>query len=118
MKKITNVFTEDQIILLNNLINNAELRDDTLLGRKIGDLDLPYEIRTLMNDIVNESFSKSLSLGSVTYVEYNNKYGIPNLPPHFDGDNIDLIFNFQFESNTEWALGLDLEVHNLLLYST
>lgn len=113
MKKIMNVFTQDQINLLNNLINNANLKDDTLLGRKMGDLDLPDEIKLLMNNIVSKSFSKSLSLGSTTYVEYNNKYGTPNLPPHFDGDNVDLIFNFQLESNTVWALGLDLEVYSL-----
>lgn len=114
MKKIVNVFTQDQINLLNNLINNSKVKDDTLLGRKVGELEeLPNEVGSVINNLVNKFFSKSLRFRSTTHVEYNNKYGIPNLPPHFDGDKSDLICNFQLESNTTWDLGLNLELHSL-----
>lgn len=113
MKKITDVFREDQIILLNNVINNTTLKQDKILGRKVGELNLPDDIKGFINNIVRETYSKSLSLGAISYAEYNNKYGNPNLPPHFDGDDTDIIFNFQLESNTSWDLGLDLELYSI-----
>jgi hypothetical protein len=47
----------------------------------------------------------------VLYVEYNNKYGNPDLPPHFDADKNEFIFDYQLESNTSWDLGVNMDVH-------
>jgi hypothetical protein len=54
-----------------------------------------------------------LEINSLTYVEYNSLCGNPNLPPHLDSDVNDLILNIQIESNTDWALGLDLKTYTI-----
>ena len=40
-------------------------------------------------------------------------YGKPNLPPHLDADTNDLILNIQIESNTDWAIGLNLKAYDI-----
>ena len=55
-----------------------------------------------------------LGLRGVTLVEYNSKYGQPNLPPHFDGDVTDVIVNYQLDSNTNWGVGVNEEVYTLV----
>jgi hypothetical protein len=70
------------------------------------ELDLPVKVNTLLGT----NFSTVEFSG---LVEYNLNYGEPNLPPHFDGDSTDLIFNYQIESNTVWPLGVDEDVIEL-----
>jgi len=54
-----------------------------------------------------------LTLSSITYVEYSSRYGTPSLPPHYDGDNNDLIVNYQFDSNTRWDIGVNFETYEI-----
>jgi hypothetical protein len=51
-------------------------------------------------------------VGSAT-AEYTLKAGKPNLPPHFDGDQTDLIMTYQLPSNRQWGVGVDLKVYDL-----
>jgi hypothetical protein len=44
---------------------------------------------------------------------YTAEAGEPNLPPHFDGDNTDLIMTYQIESNKQWGVGVDTHVYTL-----
>jgi len=60
-----------------------------------------------------KTFSKDVRLGNILYVEYNNKYGTPNLPPHFDGDSSKFVVNFQLSSNTAWDLGIDFDIYSI-----
>ncbi len=75
--------------------------------------DVDNKIRQRLTDLSNSFLEIESTLGSVTYVEYNAKYGTPVLPPHFDGDSSELIINYQLSSNTDWDIGLDLEIYSL-----
>lgn len=112
--KLNNIFSDQEIKYMVKTINDAEIMDDPNLGRQIKvSITFASDLTNKVTDIANNVSGNELLLSSITYVEYNNKYGTPNLPPHFDGDTNDLIFNFQLESNTSWNLGLDLEVYEL-----
>ena len=66
-----------------------------------------------IESLVMQTTGEDLVLGGYSAVEYNNKYTNPKLPPHFDGDDQDVMFNFQVSSNTSWGLGVDLDVYEL-----
>jgi hypothetical protein len=98
-----------------------EIQD--LYGRVcITEMGMPDGLQERLNDLVSDLFNVKLvgelSLG----VEYNPKYGTPNLPPHFDGDNTEIILNYQLDSNTSWACGVnttvfDMEDNSALIFS-
>jgi len=81
------------------------------LGRIQTSSEVPREVCDKLSSIAKSISSKELTSSGMTYVEYNKKYGTPNLPPHFDGDDKDLIINYQISSNTSWDIGVDLETH-------
>lgn len=130
IKKANNVLSEEEIQYFKNIVDNLEipLNDD---GSYVYDENTGYAIsehlgrlQFTINKIDNKirkrliDFSKDLldfdsTLSSVTYVEYSSKYGIPVLPPHFDGDSSELIINYQLSSNTQWDIGLDLKTYTL-----
>ena len=76
--------------------------------KNIGDA-VAYKLSEVANSIDNQSYN----LVNALHVDYRKKYGNPNLPPHFDGDNSDLIINFQLSSNTSWDLGLGLRTFQI-----
>lgn len=84
--------------------------------------DIQTSICDKLAKIANDYLDFENYLSGITYVEYNNVYGTPNLPPHFDGDNNDLIINCQLFSNTSWPIGIgtqpyDLEDNSALLFN-
>jgi len=84
------------------------------LGRiqlTITELDSEFVIK--LTNIVNSTLGTNYSMSGATYVEYSSEYGTPDLPPHFDGDSTDLMVNYQFVSNTSWAIGLDNDTYEL-----
>jgi hypothetical protein len=86
------------------------------LGRlQIADLTdyISEDINNKLNDLANSLSDENLSIDHILYAEYSNKYGSPNLPPHFDGDTNELIINFQLSSNVSWDLGLNLQTYKL-----
>jgi hypothetical protein len=90
----------------------GEIQD--LYGRAcITDMGMPDGLQERLNDLVGDLFNVKLvgelSLG----VEYNLRYGKPNLPPHFDGDHTEIILNYQLDSNTSWACGVNTTVHEM-----
>ena len=108
--KVENLFSEKQLDALNNMISNGEATIDEKLGRS----------QVILNSLGEENIGskileigKNLSLSSAIYVEYSNNFGQPNLPTHYDGDNSDLIVNYQLSSNTSWDIGLGLETYSL-----
>ena len=113
MIKINQVFTQKELALLNNAISKCSFEADPDLGRQKTNLRLPAKIIQNVEKIVKENYSKNLSISSIAYVEYNKKFGNPNLPPHFDHDNTNIIVNFQLSSNINWPLGLDMELYNM-----
>lgn len=73
----------------------------------------PENLLSKLQRIANDHSEHKLRLASVTYVEYNSEYGVPDLPPHYDGDYNDLIINYQLESNTKWSVGVNFETYAL-----
>jgi hypothetical protein len=116
--KINNVFSKEDIDILHKFFENS--KDNSLQEiygrmRYFGPHDggLSWEIQTKLtkkvNDLLGTSFVGELSL----CVDYSNKYGIPDLPPHFDGDTTEIIVDYQLDSNTTWELGINKEVVSL-----
>lgn len=142
-KIIDDLLSEKEILIFNNITKDLEAPKDEYgnfifddqdsyisvskyLGRiqfninNIGDLfpvknlglaDKSLTIR--LTKLANSISSLDLTLSSITYVEYSSKYGTPSLPPHYDGDNNDLIINYQFDSNTKWDLGVNFETYEI-----
>ena len=83
-----NIFSEEELIILKDIFKNTtDIKLDPILGRKIVFIDnIPEQLLLKIINMVNGLFSEPLILAHVMSVEYNNQYGKPNLPVHFDGD--------------------------------
>lgn len=142
-KIIDNLLSEKEISIFNNITKDLEAPKDEYgnfifddqdsyisvskyLGRiqfninNIGDLfpvknlELADKLLTIrLTKLANSISGLDLTLSSITYVEYSSRYGTPSLPPHYDGDNNDLIINYQFDSNTRWDLGVNFETYEI-----
>ena len=116
MLLVDNIFSKDELNTIKDSVLKSQPYIDTALGRLMTvHLKDALSSKTIdkLNNIVKSITNTYLKIGGVAYVEYNLLYGVPNLPPHFDGDSTDLIINVQLESNTQWDLGLDLETYRL-----
>jgi hypothetical protein len=116
MHKVKNVFTQHELDILHKAISTYETAIDANLGRiRINDIKISFteDINNRIYEIVKQATNLPLILHHAQYVEYNKKYGFPNLPPHFDGDKNDLIINFQLSSNTSWDLGLNTNLYKI-----
>jgi heptaprenylglyceryl phosphate synthase len=103
--KLNDIFTPSQVESLNEIvdrlvipkvdnspgsqyvssINNNGTGVCEELGRlQVSDIWSSEELLKKINQIVRSLTDMPLSLKHSMYVEYSNKYGIPNLPPHFD----------------------------------
>lgn len=130
--KVNNIFSKSELDFFTQRINSLEipLYDDgsyiydeshdpsisKYLGRiQTGSLfiEIPISIREKLNKIANDNLDFENDLSGITYVEYNSIYGTPDLPPHYDGDNNDLIINCQLFSNTSWPVGIGLNTYEL-----
>jgi hypothetical protein len=112
--KISNIFSKEELNNLTLITNSSKKDIDPLYGRqKSIKLNLNKNLYAKLNSIVKEVWDVSLIFGGVNYVEYNKEFGVPFLPPHFDGDSSELIVNFQLSSNTTWQVGVDLELFTL-----
>jgi hypothetical protein len=114
---IENIFSDEDMDEILKTVSNIKFKIDANLGRgraipAIKNI-LPPKIIEKFNEIVSQMGHTSLSMSGITYVEYSSRYGMPNLPPHFDRDDNDLIINMQIESNTVWPFGLNLDVYEL-----
>ena len=110
-----NIFSKEELIILKDIFKNTtDIKLDPILGRKIVFIDnIPEQLSLKIINMANSLSSEPLTLANVTSVEYNNQYGKPNLPVHFDGDTQDLILNFQLSSNIFWDLGVNCETYQL-----
>jgi hypothetical protein len=109
------VFSQENLVLFNNSFElSKKTFEDPTLGRiRIIPNNLPQNIESEVIEIVNSLFDEPMTFTGYSLVEYNSKYGNPNLPVHFDGDNTDFIFNFQLSSNTSWGIGVNLDTYQL-----
>lgn len=107
INKFNDVLSTAELEELNEIItivNDFEI--DKNLGREQITLNISNEIKQKLISLINKAFDTDLIMSSISYAHYSNKYGTPNLPPHFDGDYNDIILDFQLSSNTSWNLGL------------
>ena len=85
------------------------------LGRSTcSGIKLPDNIINKVYSLVNKEESTNeyvLMNDTVTYGEYNPKFGTPDLAPHYDGGKASLILDYQLESTVDWAIGVDDELH-------
>ena len=112
VSKFSNLFSKEEVDFLFDLVDKSVINNDERLGRSISTLDQTINFNPMLEKIVKNLNIKNFQVSSVTYVEYNNKYGKPNLPPHYDGDFNELIVNYQLESNTSWDVGVDKETYS------
>lgn len=114
--RIDNIFSQDEIDHINNVVSNSPttIHDDLgrIQGGGAGQWLLP-KTHTKLTDIAREFSGLPLKMDHAMTVEYSNLYGTPNLRTHLDGDTNDLIINIQLEANTVWTMGLNLETYNL-----
>lgn len=118
MKEITEVFNAivDSIIIAgkDNSDNGNGINKE--LGRyQVGDIASSFskDFKDKLIKYISNLCNEDMRMRHAVYVEYNNKYGTPNLPPHYDGDDNDLIINFQLSANTSWDLGLGFDLYSL-----
>jgi hypothetical protein len=112
--KINNVFTDQELELLNKAVTDESREIGIHLGRMHFVTHTPPEIMQRLEYLVKKNTGeKNVVLSYGDCVEYSGKYGIPDLPPHFDGDTSDLIIDFQLSSNTSWDLGVNLKTYTL-----
>lgn len=120
--QIYDMFSEKEILFFNKIINNLNNKDIEpniyeQLGRfqfRIENTDIENNIILKLINIAKLISQNDLMFSNAVYVEYNLKYGIPNLPPHFDGDSTDLLINYQLSSNTFWDIGLNFNIYNMV----
>lgn len=74
---------------------------------------MPIEIKEKLESVAKGISGVDMSLSNSSYAEYSSLYGVPELPPHVDGDTNDMIINFQLSSNTCWEIGLNLLMYKL-----
>jgi len=119
--KLENLFSESELQDIKQAILDAtEAGGGTLvphLGRvRVQGIQISEGIAAKLINLASELTGVSaltIVLPPPLYVEYNEKYGEPNLLPHFDGDTTDYIIDYQLESNTNWSLGVDLDIFPL-----
>lgn len=113
-KKINNVFTRKELDGIKSAIDNSGTAlVQPELGRiNINGFNFDLDITEKVVALIGRSFGFDImQSASPMCVEYSSRHGLPNLPPHFDGDDNDLIFNFQLESNTSWDIGVGGDTH-------
>jgi hypothetical protein len=112
---ITNLLSEEQrlgmIVSLNECTN---IEEQSRYGRYVfHDVSWDIDFKSTIMRKVQEITGKPYKYSGAICAEYTAKAGDPNLPPHFDGDQTDLILTYQIESNKQWGVGVDLTVYNL-----
>jgi hypothetical protein len=115
-KIISNVFSESEIKDLYECLNNRPSEVQEFLGRVRLDYEstdinlLPKSILSNMHDFANDYFNSEDSqyyLQYFSYVEYNNRFGIPRLGPHKDQTSFTASVLYQLDANVEWELYFD-----------
>lgn len=118
MYRFDNIFTQEELSHMKDIVSLAQNEDSEIrkdLGRlSLDNVILPetyiYKIAKLVKNV---SPMMLVNNGQPLTVIYSAEYGQPNLPPHYDGDDVDLIVDFQLDGNTTWSLGLDEHLYSM-----
>lgn len=117
--KVNDLFLKEDLDDINSSIesymqkeNNIKL--DSILGRILFfQFKVSENIENKITKFCSDLLGVELKCAHAVYTEYNNLYGKPNLPPHFDGDTNILVVDYQLKSNTSWDLGIDEQSYPL-----
>lgn len=140
---VKNPFTNKQKQELRNIINDAKnnrdlatlMRKDlggqeeaysydrfdpriiTHMSRMIVEFKCPEDSEEIMNSHILPIYKEPLKLAHYSYLDYNPKYGngkyLPSLPPHIDGANTILTFNYCLDTNIDWDIYVDNKRYEL-----
>lgn len=112
---ITNVLSPEMHQQLKDVIHNMDksgLEVHDTYGRLVMHFETPANVLKAIYEIVQSITSEELVVkNSAMAVTYSKEYGVPNLPPHFDGDDTEMLFNYQLESNVCWPLGYGTQTY-------
>lgn len=111
---INNFFSSEELkdinFAIDSVLEKTEIQN--FLGRSRVDYNsdiinnLPNSIKEKMNRLA-KNFGENYTLQYFTFVEYNNKYGRPNLGPHKDATGFSLSVLYQMDSNISWDIYID-----------
>jgi hypothetical protein len=108
-KIIENFFSKTEIDYLKDFIKEKEtlklykLRPDT--GRLAINLgSIKPEIIAKVQGVIQNIYGKDYKIKDAGFNRYKLEYGFPNLMPHLDDKNAQVVFDYQIESNKKWNL--------------
>jgi hypothetical protein len=112
--EVSDFLLPEEIEVIERGIKSKKIdKEDAVLGRILYQVPDLNDIKDAVQKRVANLVGKELDSISGVFAEYSSKYGQPNLPPHFDGDNNSLIIDYQYKSNTSWGLGVDTTVFEM-----
>lgn len=131
---VDNLFNENQIKELRNLIETNRKIEPLIIGDRVEDgyirasdfrsryqpkiaknmsrmlieFDMPEDCEKVLDDIAKPTYNGDIALCHWNYIDYNIKYGYgdnsPALPPHLDADENLVTINYCLDTNIEWDL--------------
>jgi hypothetical protein len=114
--KVTNFLLPEELEEIDRILTDenlwslrSEKKEDPNLGRIMYTAQLSQNTLNSIQNRVSVLLNKTVKNISLVFAHYEAKHGQPNLPPHFDGDNNDVIVDYQYKSNTSWGLGVATE---------
>ena len=118
---LPNIFTAEELADIHQVLDalpDIDVYEYKELGRvHLENGILPSSIEDKLNNLIKDLFPdlELTLMNPPLCVEYSNKYGVPLLRPHYDGDFTDYIIDFQLSSSpgTQWPLGIDTTLHTL-----
>lgn len=115
MELIHNLFTDKEVEeIKNNISQVSTFKEQKELGRvNIPGVVVPPSVRNKILLMVEQHLDNPEIDDKAIVVTYSNKFGQPDLPPHYDGDPTDIILDYQLASNTRWDIGADTQTFEL-----
>ena len=87
------------------------------MSRMIIEFECPEEIEKEMDAYCLPLSKEPVKLCHYNYLDYNPKYGnekyYPSLPPHIDGENTIVTFNYCLDTNIDWDIYIDNKRYEL-----
>lgn len=113
--EIKNLFSDTELDMLKDiLLKSAYDHVDYTLGRVVLNVDInDTKIYDKVVEVAEKITGHRMSISHCVYSEYSSKHGNPDLPPHFDFDENNLFIGYQLKSNTDWPVGVNLDLYNL-----
>lgn len=131
---VDNLFSEDQVSRLREIIEENRKIEPFVIGDKVEDgyirtsefrsryqpkiaknmsrmlieFDMPKDCEDTLDQIAKPIYNGDIALCHYNYIDYNLKWGYgdnsPSLPPHLDADENLVTVNYCLDTNIEWDL--------------